>query len=193
MNQSHLKSNNKTVALIAVSLFCLLVFLLGPNFVKAALAEEKSAAPTSAEQEPEKLDAQAILEEVLKSYFTYGRENRSDPFTPFVQKQKQTAQTSQQVADSTVVADEEVPTGMQLFEPGQLTLASIVLMQDKALAMVQDSLGQGYIIEKGTKIGRRGEVEDILPNLVIIRQWSESLSGKRKYRTIEMVLRNEGE
>ena len=131
---------------------------------------------------------QQELADLLATYFTYQRENRSDPFTPFIKKT--TPQPSARKGEKIPI---EALTGMQLFEPSQLTLVSIVFSEDKSIAMVQDSVGQGYVISKGTEIGRSGVVEEILPNVVVIKQWSMTLSGQRRYKNIEMVLRKEGE
>jgi len=73
-----------------------------------------------------------------------------------------------------------------------LNLVAILFSGKKALAMVQDSTGKGYIIKKGTKIGRRGQVAEIMPNAVVVKEWFRDSSGKKLYKDNEMVLRKEG-
>jgi len=58
---------------------------------------------------------------------------------------------------------------------------------------VEDSSHKGYIVRKGTKIGRSGIISDIEPNRVIIKQLSYSMAREKKYNTVEMTLRKEGE
>lgn len=89
---------------------------------------------------------------------------------------------------------EDAPlTGMQLFEPGQLTLVAILFSGQEAIAMVEDSTGMGHIIKVNDKIGRRGEVKEIIPNTVIIEESSLTTSGSKRLTTTEMVLRKEGD
>jgi type IV pilus assembly protein PilP len=165
--------------------FCCLFCLIGFNLVQAA--EGQGQSPAAPEETAASGSTTNDLEKLLKTYFTYQRENRPDPFATFIKKETPKAKIEGQETP------EEELSGMQLFEPGQLRLVSIVFSEDSAFAMVEDSVGKGYIIKKGTLIGRRGVVEDILPNVVVIKQWSLSFAGQKKYKNIEMVLRKEGE
>jgi Tfp pilus assembly protein PilP len=114
--------------------------------------------------------------------FVYKREGRTDPFVPFVQER---------------VVAKEVPieelTGMRKFEPGQLSVVAIVSSPNDRFAMVQDSNNQGYIIRKGVLLGRTGVVEKIEPNKVIVKNYTYNLAGDKIYKTVEMVLKQEGE
>ncbi|MEJ2057808.1 MAG: pilus assembly protein PilP [Desulfofustis sp.] len=121
--------------------------------------------------------------------YEYQVDNRPDPFAPFV---------SGQARENTVVPDEiiennEVLTGMQLFEPGQLTLVALMLTGAEKLAMVQDSTGRGYVIEEGMKIGRRGVITAITDDRVLIEETARTRSGKVLKNEIAMVLKREGD
>jgi len=125
------------------------------------------------------------LDEVLKTPFSYRRENRADPFRPFL---------TETTGPAVKAPEEDAPlTGMQLFEPGQLTLVAILSSGTQSLAMVEDSTGMGHILRVSDKIGRRGEVKSIVPNAVIIEEWSLTTSGTKRVTTNEMVLRKEGD
>ncbi|MBA3014855.1 MAG: hypothetical protein KKD63_15105 [Proteobacteria bacterium] len=125
------------------------------------------------------------LEEMLKIPFAYRRENRSDPFRPFL---------TEETGPTLRATEEDAPlVGMQLFEPGQLTLVAILFSGEQTLAMVEDSTGMGHIIRVNDKIGRRGEVKSIVSNAVIIEEWSLTTSGTKRVMTNEMVLRKEGD
>ncbi len=167
--------------------FCGFFCLTGVGLAQAAVDPGPKKPIVAAEKKAP--SSEQVLGELLKTYFTYQRENRADPFATFIKKEAPKAT----IVGQEPVAAEEVFTGMQLFEPGQLRLVSVVFAEDRAFAMVQDSAGKGYIIEKGTKVGRKGIVEDIIPNVVVIKQWSMTFAGKKKYKNIEMVLRKEGE
>jgi len=178
------------LALLAAGFLLVLVVWQEESMAAKKSAQKTAAAPAASaaagEQKPGEPDPLAIL---LAKPFTYKRDNRSDPFVPFV---KMTRRVAPGAAGQEEEAAEPL-TGMQIFEPGQLALVSIVFGQNKALAMVQDSVGKGYIIKEGTLIGRHGVVEAIEPNLVIIKESFRTSSGEKKYKNIEMVLRKEGE
>lgn len=116
--------------------------------------------------------------------FAYKREGRTDPFMPFV-------------SETEVATDEEIPVeelyGMRKFEPGQLSLVAIVLTEEGPLAMVQDSVGKGYVIRNGTEIGRAGTVDKISDNVVVVKQRYTTTAGEERYSFVEMLLKKEGE
>jgi type IV pilus assembly protein PilP len=125
------------------------------------------------------------LEEILQSPFAYRRQNRQDPFLPFL---------TEATGPTQLTPTEDAPlTGMQLFEPGQLTLVAILFSGQEAIAMVEDSTGMGHTIKVKDKIGRRGEVKAIVPNTVVIEEASQTTSGSTRLTTTEMVLRKEGD
>ena len=124
----------------------------------------------------------AILFEDSEDAFVYQRQDRSDPFVPFIQER----------VVKTKAPVEEL-TGMRKFEPGQLSVVAIILSPTDRLAMVQDSNNQGYIIREGILLGRTGVVEAIEPNKVIVRNYTYNLAGDNIYKTVEMVLKQEGE
>lgn len=120
--------------------------------------------------------------------FTYQLEGRPDPFAPFISEKSISSNKMDEIVES-----EEVLTGMQLFEPGQLKLVAIVFEKDNELAMVEDATGQGYAIRPGMKIGKKGIITTITPNQVIIEETSVTRSGKKLIKPIVMLLKKEGE
>jgi len=124
----------------------------------------------------------AILFQDSGDSFVYKREGRTDPFVSFVQEKV--------LAVKTPV---EELTGMRKFEPGQLTVVAIILGAADKFAMVQDSNNQGYIIREGLLLGRTGVVEAVVPNKVIVKNYTYNLAGDKIYKTVEMVLNQEGE
>ena len=118
--------------------------------------------------------------------FTYRFEGRPDPFMPFMSDKSESNLDPNEIVDSN-----EQLTGMQLFEPGQLTLVALVNSQDQKFAMVEDVTGKGYIIKEGTKIGRRGVVRSIIPNKVLIEEIAMTRAGKALTSDIVLVLRKE--
>jgi type IV pilus assembly protein PilP len=156
-----------------------------PFIVHAAITEVPAEEEGSVDQQKEL--SREELEKILSipsDYFIYARENRPDPFMPFI---------SEAVVETEITEAAEELTGMRKFEPGQLTLVAIVMGQSGSIAMVQDSTGKGYIVRKGTKVGRTGEVVDIVTNKVIIQQESSASVASGQQRTVEMVLKKEGD
>ncbi len=145
----------------------------------AVHAQTDSSVASLAKGEPQPIEITT-----KKDSFTYRLEGRPDPFLPFLHEKAQT--NSDEIVDT-----HEQLTGMQLFEPGQLTLVALVVTSEQKFAMVQDVTGKGYIIKEGTKIGRRGVVKDIAPNKVIIEETATTRSGRKLTNNIVMVLRKE--
>ena len=143
-------------------------------------AEEKAAEEQKELKFTEKMAA--ILFREADDSFVYKRERRTDPFVPFVRERV--------VATRTPV---EELTGMRKFEPGQLAVVAIVMSAADQFAMVQDSNNQGYIIRAGILVGRTGVVEAVVPNKVIVKNYTYNLAGDKIYKTVEMVLNQEGE
>ncbi len=92
------------------------------------------------------------------------------------------------------IIDEDITlTGMQLFEPGQLTLVALMQIGKRSVAMVEDVTGKGYVLKEGTKIGRRGIVKQIAPNTVTIEETAETRAGKKIVTEVVMILKKEGD
>jgi Tfp pilus assembly protein PilP len=163
------------------------IFLLTAFFVIAGLqginvfaAEEKAVAGQKELKFTEKMAA--ILFREGDDSFVYKREGRTDPFVSFI-REKVTA---------TRTPVEEL-TGLRKFEPGQLAVVAIVMSAADRFAMVQDSNNQGYVIREGILLGRTGVIEAIVPNKVIVKNYTYNLAGDKIYKTVEMVLNQEGE
>jgi hypothetical protein len=121
--------------------------------------------------------------------FEYLIENRGDPFVPFISEKAATS-----TVDMNEIIDNKRPlAGMQLFEPGQLTLVALLKNGLSDVAMVEDFTGKGYILLEGTKIGRRGVVKEIASNTVIIEETAVTRAGKELITQVVMTLKKEGE
>ena len=171
----HLKQIHKFIFLLAA-----ILVITGLHGTSVFAAGEKAAGAQKELKFTEKMAA--ILFQGVNDSFVYRRENRTDPFVPFVQERV--------VATQTPV---EELTGMRKYEPGQLAVVAIVMSAADKLAMVQDSNNQGYVIREGILLGRTGVVEAIEPNKVIVKNYTYNLAGDKIYKTVEMVLNQEGE
>lgn len=122
------------------------------------------------------------------AYF-YNAEGRSDPFKPFV-----TPKSTSALSDPNEIVDEaNTLTGMQLFEPGQLTLVGVILSSQEPIALVEDQTKKGYILKIGTPIGKRGLVTSIDSRQMIITETAKTRAGKELKTTTVMRLKKEGD
>lgn len=122
--------------------------------------------------------------------FVYQIESRPDPFQPFITEKS----ASSGVDMNEIMDDNEPLTGMQLFEPGQLTLVAVMKSGNEDIAMVEDFTGKGYVLTEGIKIGRRGVIQDIGSNSVIIEETAWTRAGKKIVTKKVMTLKkDEGE
>lgn len=124
--------------------------------------------------------------------YAYELEGRSDPFIPFITPRAATAPTTSLDPDE-IIDEDKMLSGMQLFEPGQLTLVAVLNAESGPMAMVEDVTGKGYILRKGILIGRRGVVSDILPSVVRITETAKTRAGKEIKSTVTMKLKKEGD
>lgn len=123
----------------------------------------------------------------LKSHFEYRIANRADPFMPFITEKASSANIN------AIIPVAERLTGMQLFEPGQLSLVAIVVEGNNDFAMAEDTTGKGYVLNTGMKIGKRGTITAIMSNQVVIEETAYTRAGKKLTSTIVMLLKKEGE
>ena len=164
------------------------IALCSAGLVVLFLCHQSLAADAQTNEEAPEETAPVAIEKNTSDY-EYRVEDRADPFAPFVSGPAK----ANPVTPDEIIENNEVLTGMQLFEPGQLTLVALMLTGGNKLAMVEDSTGRGYVIEEGMKIGRRGVITHITEDRVIIEETAHTRSGKTLKNEIAMVLKREGE
>lgn len=159
---------------MSIQLVCACILILLPCLALSAGNDDIAVQPQLSEKPPS---------------FEYQLENRPDPFAPFITEKAAAASVDMnEIIDTT-----EPLTGMQLFEPGQLTLVALLRKGSEDIAMVEDFTGKGYVLTQGTKIGRRGVVKNIAPKSVIIEETAVTRAGKKIVTEVVMLLKKEGE
>ena len=144
-----------------------------PQKGKAPSIEKKKSEPVTAaeKKEPEKKE-EAPVE------YTYNPAGKADPFKPFIQL--------------TPVRDlsKTVPlTPLQKYEISQLKLVAVISTPGGNIALVEDSTGKGYIVKRGTGIGKNdGKVTKILRDKVIIEEVYQDILGQTKTNEISIIL-----
>jgi Tfp pilus assembly protein PilP len=110
----------------------------------------------------------------------YSAEGKRDPFQPMDLKPKASRRPRKNLSP------------LERYELGQLKLVGIVWDIKEPRAMVEDSVGLGYIVKVGTPIGAsEGKVKAIKPSEVVIEEIQTDFFGNRKKRETTMKLPRE--
>ncbi len=182
------------------------------GLVSAAPPPAEDQAPPRAEHKDEKEDP-GEQDTIIRQDegYRYNPEGKTDPFDPFI---VQKSQNLSQVKESDVSGAElqkmlailrdlkRPKTELQTFPLAAIKLTSIISTGDQTLAMVRGPEGgKGYLLEKGTYIGKNGGVvkeiinEEKMTDLgkqlirkVVIKE--PYLDEKRKisYRHVELTM-----
>lgn len=138
--------------------------------IPAAQAED--AAPPSAAQPVQETDGQPQGP-------SYDPAGRRDPFRPFILDIRPEARTQL--------------TPLQRYELGQLSVVGTVWELSPPRAMLEDSVGMGFIVTVGTPIGRNGGVVTAIePQRVVVEERVLDFYGKEQINRIVMETPKEG-
>ncbi len=114
----------------------------------------------------------------VETEYAYNPLGKADPFKPFIQ-----------LTPSKLYSKSIPQTPLQKYEISQLTLVAIIMIPGGNIALVEDSLGKGYFLKKGTEIGKNdGKVKQILKDKVIIEEVYEDTFGQKKINEISLYL-----
>jgi type IV pilus assembly protein PilP len=169
-----------------------LKYLLSPGTLPglALLIVFVATVPCVFAQETDRIDLDESSSPSIEDSYFYQAEGRPDPFKTFIAPR---AIIPQALDPNEIVEEDRELTGMQLFEPGQLTLVGILASGGERTAMVEDQTGKGYLLKQGMLIGRRGVITRIDPQQVIITETAYTRAGKEIKDTITMRLKKEGD
>ncbi|WP_319587506.1 pilus assembly protein PilP [uncultured Desulfobulbus sp.] len=142
----------------------------------------------SQEVKPQPADKNSL--QLNGDIYSYNAEGRFDPFKPFVAP-KSSSPTQQDPNE--IIDDGNELNGMQLFEPGQLTLVGVMLSSREPIALVEDQTRKGYVLKLGNLIGKRGVVSSIDPRQVVVTETARTRSGKEMKSTTTMRIKKEGD
>ena len=105
---------------------------------------------------------------------------RRDPFRPYTTAARASPRRRENL------------TPLERYDLGQLKLVGIVWDIKEPNAMVEDSVGLGYIVKVGTPIGvNDGKVKAIRPGAIVIEETYVDIYGARKRRDVSMHLQVE--
>jgi len=143
---------------------------------KPAAAQEKAPQEAPVKKAAEEVGA----EEKPQEPYSYDRTNKPDPFKSFIIVRKEVEEKEE---------EEEPRTYLETLDLSQLTVTAIVVSKKKKWALVQDSKGEGHVIEIGTSIGRkRGKVVKIKEKKVVVREHDTDYRGNKVINDILLKL-----
>lgn len=177
---------------IITCVFALLIGLAIPQGLTVAQStqdttvnaeKEKPATPqkkaTEGVSEKETSEGEAAEEKAREEYF-YDPTNKVDPFKSFIIVRKELEEEREK---------EEPRTYLETLDLSQLTVTAIILAKKNKWALVQDSKGEGHVINIGTPIGRkRGQVIKILEREVVVREYDTDYRGNEVVTDISLKL-----
>lgn len=167
-----------------IPILCVSFLLLAGILAGSSLAMEDATETTHSITPPLGQDPQLTLQQ-----FEYQIDGRPDPFSPFISNKA----TAQQIGGDDIIEEDIELTGMRKFEPGQLTLVAVLFSSQRAMAMVEDVTGRGYVLTEGMAIGRRGVVSRIDGDQVTVIETAHTRAGRKLENTVVMRLNKEGD
>lgn len=153
-------------------------YVLGEQSAQAAATK---AGSTLAEGGPPSAEEQKVLLAMLEApdsetMWVYDSTDKRDPFRPF------------DLSSKTQVDCEKNP--LQCYDIRELKLTAVLEGMDEPTANVENKLGRGYLVKKGTKIGRNGgEVVEILQDRIKILESLSDVAGEVSNSVVELPLR----
>jgi type IV pilus assembly protein PilP len=154
----------------------------------------KPAAPAPAKEAPKPM-AEAKVEPPppggIPFTFTYNPAGKPNPFQPLVvdKPEKPSTPPAKKVEAAGRDQKEEPGTPLEKVELAALKLVAVVWDISNPRAMVEDASGKGYILTRGTRVGKhQGQVTKITSAGIIVQEKVEGSDGKIKTREVPLRL-----
>lgn len=172
---------NKEVVYALTSVFIALLLLVagcgGGTPLPPPPQKGKVSSLEKTKSEPAKV-ADKKEGEKKETEYTYNPAGKADPFKPFIQ-----------IAPARDLSKRVPLTPLQKYEISQLKLVAIISTPEGNIALVEDSAGKGYILKKGTGIGKNdGKVTKILKDRVIVEEIYQDILGQTKTNEVSILL-----
>ncbi|PID77741.1 MAG: hypothetical protein CSB21_03845 [Deltaproteobacteria bacterium] len=123
----------------------------------------------------------------------YSDAGRINPFTPLVKESVKKKDVK--VSGSGEKKIERPKTPLEKFALSQLRLVAVMTSPEGRFAVLEESSGKGYIVDKGTYVGlNSGQITAIEPEQIIIAETIENITGKSlKRERILKIQKSSGE
>jgi len=134
----------------------------------------------------ETFDTQKLIPDLA---FGYDAKGKIDPFVPLVKEEPVKVEKKELIDAKGEVREKRTKTPLEKIELSQLQLKAIIIAPSGNKALVEETNGKGYIIRRGTYIGRNdGKVIKISKDTVVVEELTEDNEGKMIAREKEIKL-----
>ncbi|MBW2220826.1 MAG: pilus assembly protein PilP [Deltaproteobacteria bacterium] len=164
--------------------------MIPPAEAKKAALQKTTTIPKTTDDIQEKKTSPSppitIKGKTIDIAYAYDPTGKIDPFLPIFREKVVAAPAQGQKKGK----KQRVPmTPLEKVSLSQLKLVGIMISSSGGRALVEEASGKGYVITKGTYIGRNfGQVVDIFLDRVVIEEEAEDLFGNLTIRKTEMKL-----
>jgi len=146
----------------------------------------QAGAPTATPTPGETYETAGLIPDMSMGYDPVGR---IDPFIPLIRDEPVKVEKKKLIEAKGEVREVRTKTPLEKIELSQLRLRAIIMAPSGNRALVEESSGKGYIITKGTYIGRNdGKVTKILKDTVVVEEMVEDIEGKMVIEEKEIKL-----
>lgn len=161
---------------------------------KPAVADKAAAPPegdeASIQKTMEEMQKEAAASAISRYHARlYQPEGKIDPFADPFKKDEAPQQDEDEEAEDPNKPDRIRQTPLERIDLSQLTLVGVIKFASGHKAIVEETSGKGYMIQKGTYIGTNyGQVTEIQNDRIIIQEKVKDYLGKYKDRTSQLKL-----
>lgn len=146
---------------------------------------QMAAAATGRPDTPAATPALGVVAGNGKKNSQYDPGNRVDPFSPLLKTEQEAAPVKPKEPE----VPKRVLTPLEKMNLSQIKLVAVVLMENEALAMVEEATGKGYEVRLGTYMGQNGgRVTEIRPNSIIVKERVADFRGRKSDRFQEIKI-----
>ena len=152
------------------------------RLAKAAQSRTKPGQPGGPAAPQTSADLNSPVYASTSQHYTYDPSGKRDPFRNFMWERPDR------------LREAELQGPLEQFDVGQLSLVAIVWKTGSARALVEDPVGESYIVAEGSRVGRNeGRVISIDDGVVVVKETYVDYLGQETTKDIEMRMRrNEG-
>ncbi len=123
--------------------------------------------------------------DITQAVARYDSTGKLNPFLPLIQEKEERGGTDLVVDNK----PKRVLTPLEKMELSQIKLVAVILMENRQLAMVEETTGKGYEVNIGTYMGKKnGQVSKINQSSIVVKEYVKDYKGKLQARFQEIKL-----
>ncbi len=171
------KRRNSINPLSLTSIVAIAIFL----GITSAQAETKATIKIPKDTKEAAVPSESPIEKAMEAEeetgeveYSYDPTDKPDPFKSFILVRRELEEKKEKER-------EKPKTYLETLDISQLALSDIVLSEKGNWALLQDSKGDGHVVEVGTPIGNKGgQVVKILDKELVVREYYLDIRGQER-------------